>query len=143
MEVLVILGILIIFLLVFGLSFLPILAGILWLMGGMAILSTVFFVVMAVLTLAARKKEAVFCGVEKVERYGEHAVYEIEGQERSNLFPTDALTKRLLYRKEKVSVRALKIGKNVLVFDRISQVIIAIGLPTFAGISWIILDMIR
>lgn len=143
MELLLILGIIVIFLLIMGYSFLPVIAAILWLFEGLALLCTVFFAVTAVLILLAKEKEAVFQTLERTERYGEHAVYAISGEEQRNLFPTDAFLKKILYRRKEVSVRVLKIGERHIVFDRVSQVITGVGFFAFLAIALILLDMIR
>lgn len=135
MQVLIILASIVVILIVFGFPILPILMGIFYLLEGVACLSALFFLVMAILLLFSRKKKAAFLELEEGEHSAMFAVYEIEGEEHRNTFPTDGFLGGLLYRKKDVSVRMLRLGKSKLVFDKITMIIIGIGLPAFAFLS--------
>lgn len=135
MEILIVLGIIIVFMVVLGISFLPIISAVLWMLEGMALLSLLFFLITAGILLFTKKRAASFEGLEKIGKYGLHAIYKVEGEEYNNQFPTDPILKNLLYRKKEVTVRVLKMREKLLVFDAVSQLVVWIGLPAFAVIS--------
>lgn len=131
MEFIMIAIIAIVVMLLLGVSVFKIMMGVLWVLDGLAFLSFLFFLIAAVMSLFTKKMQARYLRLEKNGRYGEHAVYEVEGEECSNLFPTDHFLKDLLYRSEDVKVQVGKFGKHRFVLDKLSLVIIGIGLPVF------------
>lgn len=142
MEILIILGIIVVLVLVFGGSFLPLISLILWIFLGMSLLCVLFFAIMAAAILLGKKKDAVLKGLERVEKFGDHAVYETEGKEYRNLFPTDGLMRTFFYRKDQVKIRLLMLQEKPVVFDGPSQLIVWIGLPAFAVLSMIFMSFL-
>ena len=71
------------------------------------------------------------------------AYYEIDGEEYRNIFPTDVFMRRFLYRKEEVHVRLLRMRKHSYVFDRVTTLVIGLGLPAFAVIIVLLLAFVR
>lgn len=140
MEILIVVGIVIVLLIILGYSAIPLIVSCLWLIELFAVVCILFFVIMAILVCKAKKTDAMFMRIEPSEKFGEHVIYRIDGKEHPNTFPTDALLGKLLYKGGWVKVRTLQIKDKLLVFDRLSQVIIAIGLPAFCVIAAIMLQ---
>lgn len=143
MEYLIAFGVILVFVLIFGKSFVPLLVLVLVLMGLFAVLCDFFFGVMALLAIVARPKKAVFVDVEKDDRGIGYAFYEIEGEEYRNTFPTDAFLRKLLYNKTDMRVRLLRIGDLALVFDQVTLWIIGIGLPFFGVAVFALYSLIQ
>lgn len=143
MEYLIAFGVILVFVLIFGKSFVPLLVLVLVLMGLFAVLCDFFFGVMALLAIAARPKKAVFVDVEKDDRGIGYAFYEIEGEEYRNTFPTDVFLRKLLYNKTNMRVRLLRIGDLALVFDQVTLWIIGIGLPVFGVAVFALYSLIQ
>ncbi|MDE7252962.1 MAG: P2X purinoceptor [Acetatifactor sp.] len=143
MEYLIVFGIILVLVLIFGQSFVPLMVLVLGLMGLFAVLCDFFFGVMALLAIAARPKKAVFVDVEKDDRGIGFAFYEIEGEEYRNTFPTDAFLRKLLYNRKNMRVRLLRLGDLVLVFDRVTLWIIGIGLPFFGVAVFALYSLIQ
>lgn len=138
MQFVVIAAIIIVILLIAGVSFLPLLGSVLWVLEGFAILCVVFFVISLIMLSIARPKKAKFLEIVDEERYGARAVYEVDGERCSNAFPTDEILEKWLYRRKEVTVRVLRIGKWVRVYDKVTVAIIAIGFPVFTGLAILI-----
>lgn len=143
MEFLMILVVVIVMLVLLGVSLLSIVAGIWWLLTLLGILCVVFFLLSMVLVLVAKKREATFLRIEKGKLAGAFAVYEIEGTEYRNLFPTDVFLREVLYRRKQVFVRMLQLGRKRLVFDRVTLVIVSIGLPAFTILTLIMTGFLQ
>ncbi len=135
MEVVIGLGCVIILLIVLGVPLQPMIALALGVMGIIAIFCTLFFIVMLVILLQTHKHNAKFIRLEEGKRIGFHAVYEVDGREYHNTFPTDTFLEKLFYQKEEVTIRIRETRHRVFVFDKLTQVIIGIGLPAFAVIA--------
>lgn len=142
MEIFLTIAILIILFCVLGETVVPALIALLWVLEIFILLCVLFFVVMITLTILAKTKKAKFLRVDGAEKGIKQAIYEIEGKEYKNAFPTDAFMKNLLYRKTDVKVRFLKLGKTGTVFDWVSQSIMAIGLPAFSFLAYIVFQVI-
>lgn len=143
MELLIILIIIIVILVILGVSVLTIIAGAWWLLGGLAALSAFFFVVMSVFALLARRKDAVFLRLEKGERAGAFAIYEMDGVEYRNTFPTDLILEKLLYQKKNVKVKVFPAEKPKMIFDGVTLTVIGIGLPAFALLTGVMFGLFR
>lgn len=142
MEYLIVFGVILMLVLILGQSFGPLMVLVLGLMGLFAVLCDFFFVVMALLAIAARPKKAVFVDVEKDDRGIGFAFYEIEGEEYRNTFPTDAFLRKLLYNKKDMRVRLLRLGDLAFVFDRVTFWTIGIGLPFFGAATFALYSLI-
>lgn len=97
----------------------------------LSILSELFFMVSFVMLFFSKKKPATFLRLEKGEKAGLFAVYEIDGEVYRNTFPTDAILEKSLYQKSQVDVRVLKLLRTYLVFDKVTLLVIILGLPAF------------
>lgn len=133
---LVFLGIIIIVLLiVLGVPAMPLIRGALRLLEGFSVLCELFFLVSFVLLLFTKRRRAHFLRMdEEEERIGNYAVYEVDGVEYVNTFPTELMWEKLLYKKDSTVLRILSFRKRKLVFDRVSVGIVGSGLAAFTGI---------
>jgi len=143
MELLIIVAMGVFLLFMLGYTLWPLVSGVLFLALMFAILCELFFAVSGVLWLLARRKKAKYLGLSEDESPASFAYYEIEGEEYRNIFPTDAFMRRVLYRKEAVNVRLLKLGKHHWVFDRVTGLVIGLGLVSFSIIIPMLLTFVR
>lgn len=143
MEILLVLAVLLTLVLILGNSVLPIMVIVLGLMILFTVLCAVFFAVMAVIVAFTKPKRAKFIELAKNERGIPFALYEIDGKECQNTFPTDAILQKWLYNKRDVVVCFLNVGDVRLVFDKVTLAIIGIGLPVFCGIAYALIMFIR
>lgn len=142
MEVLLIICILAVFFFVLGETFLPVLIAGLWIIEFFIILCIVFFVVMAILAVLAKKRCATFVRLDERHSNIRSAIYKIGEMEYRNAFPTDAFLKKLLYRKTEVNVRLFQVGKTGFTFDPVSLWIIGIGLLAFSILAFVLMKFI-
>lgn len=139
MKIFILAAMLIIVLLVLGFPPLPLLRTALWAVEGIAVLGVLFFLFALLLLLFSKKQRARFLRIESDEDNGmSYAVYESEGEELSNTFPTDRFLGKWLYRNGNGTIRVLRFRKSGWVFDRVSVIIVAIGLAAFVAIALLI-----
>lgn len=125
----------IVILIVIGVPVQSIIGVILWLMVVMALLCAAFFLFMILLACFTKKKEATYLRLEAGEKMGAFALYEIEGKEYRNTFPTDSFLEKILYREGKCKVRFRETSHVTYVFDKVTIFIIATGFPAFLAIA--------
>ncbi|MBR6365688.1 MAG: hypothetical protein IKS10_06310 [Lachnospiraceae bacterium] len=134
MELLVIVAMALVLLFMLGYTLWPLVSGVLFLAMMFAIFCETFFVISGLMWLFARRRKAKYLGLSEDDGPASFAWYEIDGEEVRNIFPTDVFMRRLLYRKEEVHVRLLKLKKHVWAFDRVTTLVIGLGLVSFAVI---------
>lgn len=143
MELLIIIAMGLILLFMLGYTLWPLVSGVLFLALMFAIVCELFFVISGVLWLLARRRTARYLGLSDDDGPASFAYYEIAGEEYRNIFPTDVFMRRFLYRKEETRVRLWKRKKNSYVFDRVTTIIIGLGLVSFAVIIILLLTFVR
>ena len=70
------------------------------------------------------------------------ASYTVSGRLTRNLFPTDDFMERFYRKNETVALRICLVRKKEYTLDRITQLIIFIGMPVFAGISGVLVPLV-
>ncbi|MBO7514691.1 MAG: hypothetical protein J6T47_03625 [Lachnospiraceae bacterium] len=143
MELLIIVAMGLILVFMLGYTLWPLVSGVLYLALMFAVVCEVFFVISGLMWLFARRKKAKYLGLSDDDGPASFAYYEIDGEEYRNIFPTDAFMRRFLYRKEEVRVRLLHLRKHSWVFDRVTTLVIGLGLPAFAVIIVLLLAFVR
>ena len=143
MELLIIIAMGLIVLFMLGYTLWPLVSGVLFLAFMFAIVCELFFVISGLLWLLARRRKAKYLGLSEDDGPASFAYYEIEGEEYRNIFPTDAFMRRCLYRKEEVNVRLWKRKKKSYVFDRVTTLVIALGLVSFSVIIVLLSAFVR
>lgn len=143
MELLIIIAMGLIVLFMLGYTLWPLVSGVLFLAFMFAIVCELFFVISGLLWLLARRRKAKYLGLSEDDGPASFAYYEIEGEEYRNIFPTDAFMRRFLYRKEEVNVRLWKRKKKSYVFDRVTTLVIALGLVSFSVIIVLLSAFVR
>lgn len=143
MELLIIIAMGVIVLFMLGYTLWPLVSGVLFLAFMFAIVCELFFVISGLLWLLARRRKAKYLGLSEDDGPASFAYYEIEGEEYRNIFPTDAFMRRFLYRKEEVNVRLWKRKKKSYVFDRVTTLVIALGLVSFSVIIVLLSAFVR
>ncbi|MBR5058647.1 MAG: hypothetical protein IKX04_08770 [Clostridiales bacterium] len=142
MELLVIVAMALMLLFMLGYTLWPIVSGVLFLALMFAIVCELFFVISGLMWLFARRRKAKYLGLSEDDGPASFAWYEIEGEEYRNIFPTDAFMRRVLYRKEEVNVRLLKMRRHAWTFDRVTTLVIGLGLVSFAVIIVLLSTMV-
>ncbi len=142
MELLVIVAMALMLLFMLGYTLWPIVSGVLFLALMFAIVCELFFVISGLMWLFARRRKAKYLGLSEDDGPASFAWYEIEGEEYRNIFPTDAFMRRVLYRKEEVNVRLLKMRRHAWTFDRVTTIVIGLGLVSFAVIIVLLSTMV-
>ncbi len=127
MEFIIAAAIILILLLILGVSPMTIMFGILWLMEAALAGMSVFFLICIVLILAGRRCKATFLRFSDAKFPA--AVYEIEGEEITNLYPAENHFRKLIYKNSPRQVRLLRWKKMHFLFDGHSILIAALGLP--------------
>ena len=143
MELLIIIAMGLIVLFMLGYTLWPLVSGVLFLAFMFALVCELFFVISGLLWLLARRRKAKYLGLSEDDGPASFAYYEIEGEEYRNIFPTDAFMRRFLYRKEEVNVRLWKRKKKSYVFDRVTTLVIALGLVSFSVIIVLLSAFVR
>ena len=143
MELLIIIAMGLVLLFMLGYTLWPLVSGVLFLAFMFAIVCELFFVISGVLWLLARRRKAKYLGLSDDDGPASFAYYEIEGEEYRNIFPTDVFMRRFLYRKEEVHVRLWKRRKHSYVFDRVTTIIIGLGLVSFSVIIVLLSAFVR
>ena len=143
MELLIIIAMGLIVLFMLGYTLWPLVSGLLFLAFMFAIVCELFFVISGILWLLARRRKAKYLGLSDDDGPASFAYYEIEGEEYRNIFPTDAFMRRFLYRKEEVNVRLWKRKKKSYVFDRVTTLVIGLGLISFSVIIVLLSAFVR
>ena len=143
MELLIIIAMGLIVLFMLGYTLWPLVSGVLFLAFMFALVCELFFVISGILWLLARRRKAKYLGLSDDDGPASFAYYEIEGEEYRNIFPTDAFMRRFLYRKEEVNVRLWKRKKKSYVFDRVTTLVIALGLVSFSVIIVLLSAFVR
>ena len=143
MELLIILAMGLVLVFMLGYTLWPLVSGVLFLALMFAVVCEVFFVIAGLMWLLARRKNAKYLGLSDDDGPASFAYYEIDGEEYRNIFPTDVFMRRFLYRKEEVHVRLLRMRKHSYVFDRVTTLVIGLGLPAFAVIIVLLLAFVR
>lgn len=134
MQLFILIVSILVVMLILGNTFFPIIA-MSFLLALFSILCELFFVITGVVSLFTKKKDAKYVRLEDNDKYGKHAIYLIDGEECDNMFPTDALMEKFLYKKTDTKVRILKLKKRNIVIDRPSQIIIILGLTVFSALT--------
>lgn len=134
MQLFILIVSILVVMLILGNSFFPIIAMIV-LLALFSCMCELFFVITGIVSLFSRKKDAEYVRLEDNDKYGKHAIYLIDGEECDNMFPTDSLMEKFLYKKKNTKVRRLKLKKRDIVIDRPSQVIIVLGLTVFTSLT--------
>ncbi len=142
MELLVIVAMALMLLFMLGYTLWPIVSGVLFLALMFAIVCELFFVISGLMWLFARRRKAKYLGLSEDDGPASFAWYEIEGEEYRNIFPTDAFMRRVLYRKEEVNVRLLKMRRHAWTFDHVTTIVIGLGLVSFAVIIVLLSTMV-
>lgn len=142
MELLVIVAMALMLLFMLGYTLWPFVSGVLFLAFMFAIVCELFFVISGLMWLFARRRKAKYLGLSEDDGPASFAWYEIEGEEYRNIFPTDAFMRRVLYRKEEVNVRLLKMRRHAWTFDRVTTFVIGLGLVSFAVIIVLLSTMV-
>lgn len=70
------------------------------------------------------------------------AAYELDKQVLRNLFPTDEFMVKLYKPEVDVNIRVCNIGRNRFAIDKVTTIIIFIGLPVFCVITGILIPLI-
>lgn len=70
------------------------------------------------------------------------AAYELDKQVLRNLFPTDEFMVKLYKPEVDVNIRVCNIGRNRFAIDKVTMIIIFIGLPVFCVITGILIPLI-
>lgn len=135
MEIIVLIGCVIVILLVLGVSIEPLFAIVFWGIFIVSILCVLFFLVSLVGLLLAKNKKANYVELMDGEKMGAFAIYEIDGEQYRNLFPTDRILENLLYKKNIVKVKVGKWGENTYVYDPVTKGIILTGFVAFSLIA--------
>ncbi|MBO4478163.1 MAG: hypothetical protein J5757_07550 [Lachnospiraceae bacterium] len=143
MELLIIIAMGLIVLFMLGYTLWPLVSGVLFLAFMFAIVCELFFVISGILWLLARRRNAKYLGLSDDDGPANFAYYEIDGEEYRNIFPTDAFMRRFLYRKEEVNVRLWKRKKKSYVFDRVTTLVIGLGLISFSVIIVLLSAFVR
>lgn len=139
MEIAFIFIILIVVLTFLGYPIWPAITFLFFLMKLISIGSIIMFLVSLVLAILAKPVKARFLRLDENPKHMDHAIYEIDGEEYRNLFPTDWFLKKVLYRKPVVKVRFKKIGRISLVFDPVTLWVIGLGIVLFSGLYALLL----
>lgn len=135
MEILVLIGCAIVILMVLGVSIEPLFAIIFWGIFVVSVLCVFFFFISLIGLFLAKNKKADFVELVDGDKMGAFAVYEIEGETYRNLFPTDRILEKLLYKKKTVRVKLGKFAKQSYVYDSVTKNIIWIGFIAFSLIA--------
>ncbi len=103
------------------------------------ILMTLFFIVSLILLLMTKPTEAKYLRIDPNEGVGTHAVYWMDNREYDNTFPAEIMFIDKIYHEGKIcKVRIWKSKKNperYILLDWYSVIVIAAGLPAFAGLT--------
>ncbi len=141
MEFIITAAIIIVLLLILGVSPTSMMIVIVWLMEAALVGMTLFFLVSVLLILFGKSKRAHF--VRFTEARFPAAVYEIEENEYTNLFPAENHLRKVIYKDNEQKVKLLKAGKLYFLYDRHSILISALGFPvsilSAAGLGWLLL----
>ena len=134
MTILILIISILVVMVILGNTFLPVMI-MLVLLALFSAMCELFFVITGIVSLFTRKANAEYVRLENNDKYGKHAVYLIDGEECDNMFPTDSLMEKFLYKKKNTKVRRLRLKKRDIVIDRPSQVIIILGLTVFTSLT--------
>ena len=135
MEIIIIVSILLVLFLILGIQIEILIFAVLCMMELFCLAVTAFFITSAICLLCSKPKTAKFVRIQETEKYGKHAVYQIDGMEYPNAYPTEEPLQSFLCRKQNPTVWLWK-GKNKqFVLDRHSLIVIAAGTPFFAVVS--------
>lgn len=137
MEIAIGLGCVILLMIILGVPIQPIIGVAIGFIMLLALLCVAFFLVMVLILFFTKKKKANFLRFEPGEKFGAFAVYEIDGAEYRNTFPTDTFTEKWFYKEGETSVMFRQTKRRLYVFDKLTLVIIGIGLPAFALIAFV------
>ena len=111
-----------------------VLYAILWIVELFMIGSLLIFVVAMFFFAGTKRKETEFKGFNEFHDIL-FALYDFEGEEYQNIFPTDGITTKLLYRKKNPRVfLGQRFGLHYAL-DNLTLVICAIGLPFFTAMT--------
>ncbi len=119
---------------ILGNTFLPVMI-MLALLALFSVMCELFFVITGIMSLFTRKVNAEYIRLDDNDKYGKHAVYLVDGEECDNMFPTDSLMEKFLYKKTDTKVRRFRTKKRDIIIDRPSQVIIILGLTVFTSLT--------
>ncbi len=111
----------------------------LWAIDGLAGLCVLFFLVSVILILLSKRRQARFVRLERLDGEALFAIYESDGEELRNTFPTNRIFRKRLYRDGDRTIRVLRVRKSVWVCDRVSQIISVVGLAAFSALTVIVL----
>ncbi len=111
----------------------------LWAIDGLAGLCVLFFLISVILILISKRRQARFVRLERRDGEALYAIYESDGEELRNTFPTNRIFQKRLYRDGERTIRVLRMRKSVWVFDRVSRFISVVGLVAFSALTVIVL----
>ncbi len=135
MEFIILLIIAVILCLILDISLNYIVFGLIILMGVISGLFALAFLVCVVCLLGAKRKEARFVRVDKVKNSKfQVAVYLVEGQEYSCVFPKEIILEDKLYRTDKI-YHVMLLSRFGKVFDRFAVTTSILGLAAGAMLS--------
>ena len=134
MQLFILIVSILVVMLILGNTFFPIIA-MSFLLALFSIMCELFFIITGIVCLFTKKTDAKYVRLEDNDKYGKHAIYLIDGEECDNMFPTDALMEKFLYKKSDTKVRRLKLKRRDIVIDKPSQVIIILGLTVFTTLT--------
>lgn len=122
-----------ILLLILGVSATTLLYIFLCIMELLFILCTFFFMTSLFFLLVSKRKDALCTGISDKSGFDRHVCYEIDGVSCRNLFPTDALSKKMIKigQLTKVSVTYIGRKKKLIILDNPSIFTIGVGFPIF------------
>ncbi len=134
-ELLLTAAVILAILLICGVSWAAIQIGLMWGITGLVCGIALLFFVSMVFLIRGKRCNARFLRIDKLGRMGGHAVYLIDGEERTNWYPAEECFRRQIYRDHESKAVIWCKGKHYLLFDWYSMIIVAIGFPVFTFLA--------
>lgn len=147
MEIIIGAIVIIVLLLILGVSWGYIVAGLLALIALLLAAMAVFFLVTLVLTLISRPCKGKFLRIVQHEVVGTYAIYEIDGEEYKNTFPAEImLTDKIYHEGQIYPVRLFRGKEKYMLYDWYSWLVVGFGLLLSLGglgiMAWYVLQFI-
>ncbi|MBQ4363465.1 MAG: hypothetical protein K6G68_09915 [Oscillospiraceae bacterium] len=134
MEIILVLVIIFLLMWILGVSTYTMLTIAFWIMFGAVIVTWLFFIVMNILLIGAKRVEAIFSRSDK-KYWGsfDRVYYMIDGEEYPNMFPGEVAFKDILYKDNKQIKVLFTKGKKV--FDKNAELCCRIGIAVMTVMS--------
>ncbi len=134
-ELLLTAAVILAILLICGVSWAAIQSGLMWGFTVLVCSIAFLFLVSMVFLIRGKRCNARFLRIDKKGTMGGHAVYLVDGEERTNWYPSEECFHRLIYRDRDSKAVIWCSGKRYLLFDWYSMIIVAIGFPVFTFLA--------